>query len=574
MAPTSQLTPATAHQGRLFQYLRLRLMRNASYVAFQRTPVRLATIFASSFLIWIAIFLLSLLGFAVLRQNLPIYGNIIELLFEYLLLALALLLIFSTGLILYGSLFGSPETQFLLTTPATDDQVFAYKYQGAVGFSSWAFVLLGSPILLAYGMIASVPWYFYLIVPLFFAGFVLIPGSLGALFCLAVVNLVPRRTRTLMLTLGLLVLVSVFAWGVSAARSAWRGSFQRASMERLLEQSSAATNPLLPSHWMARGLMAAARAEPGEAFFQLALVSSNGLALYLATTWAAGRLYRRGYNRLATGMMYRRRYRGSALDRILSGMAIFLNPQTRILLVKDFRTFRRDPKQWAQVLIFTGLLTLYFGNIPYLYLEQINWTYQNGISLLNLVATAFLLCAYTGRFVYPMLSLEGKKFWILGLLPLQRERILWGKFAFSALGGLLIAEFLMVLGDVMIGMPPIIIYLHALTVGVLALGLSGLSVGLGAAIPNFQESDPSKIAVGFGGTLNLVVGLLYLVVVIATMAGPLHVYGMDASGPVYVVPDGIGMLVIVGIGVGVLAGILAVFVPLMIGARALREMEF
>src|SRR5262249_585807 len=288
---------------------------------------------------------------------------------------------------------------------------------------------------------------------------------------------------------------------------------------------------LLPSNWMARGLMAAARGEPGEALFQLALVSSNGLFLYLLTAWTARRFYSRGYNRMVAGMMFRKRYRGHLLDRVLSGLAVFLSPQTRLLLVKDFRTFRRDPKQWAQVLIFAGLLSLYLLNLPRLYLEEISWPYQNGISLLNLVATAFLLCAYTGRFIFPMLSLEGKKFWILGLLPLRRERVLWGKFAFSTLGGLFIAEFLMMLCDLMLGMPGLAIGLHALTVAVLALGLSGLSVGLGAAMPNFQETDPSKIAVGFGGTLNLVAGLLYLILVIGLMAGPWHVAAMGSQPP-------------------------------------------
>ena len=60
------------------------------------------------------------------------------------------------------------------------------------------------------------------------------------------------------------------------------------------------------------------------------------------------------------------------------------------------------------------------------------------VSLTNLTATSILLCAYTGRFIYPMLSLEGRKFWILGLLPLKRDRLLWGKFTFSATWALLI----------------------------------------------------------------------------------------------------------------------------------------
>jgi len=566
-------TGPPVNQARLFQQLRWRQIRNGAGVALQRSPVRLATIFLSSFIIWLGVFLLSLGGFYLLQTELSLYGNIVGLLFEYLLLALAVLLIFSSGLILYGSLFNSPETTFLLTTPAADDQVFVYKYQGAIGFSSWAFVLLGSPILLAYGFIAWVPWYFYLLVPLFFVGFVLIPGSLGALLCLVVVNVVPRRPRQLLILGALVVAVVCLAWGIGTIRVAWRSTFFRANMERLLEQSSVTQNPLLPTNWMARGLMAASRGEPGEALFQLALVGSNGLFLYVVTAWAAGRLYRRGYNRMTTGLMQRKRYRGALLDRTLSGLAVFLNPQTRLLLVKDFRTFRRDPKQWAQVLIFTGLLSLYFLNVRRLYLEEISWTYQNGISLLNLVATAFLLCAYTGRFIFPMLSLEGKKFWILGLLPLKRERVLWGKFAFSALGGLVIAEFLMILGDVMLGMPMLVIVLHALTVAVLALGLSGLSVGLGACLPNFQESDPSKIAVGFGGTLNLVAGLMFLMLVIGLMAGPWHFYATSAQ-PNDAVPEHIGLVLGIGVVAGLALGGFAVFVPLLLGAEALRRMEF
>ena len=62
-----------------------------------------------------------------------------------------------------------------------DDQVFAYKFQGAVAFSSWGFLLLGSPILIAYGLRIGdgAPWYFYAVLPLFFLGFVLLPGSIG-----------------------------------------------------------------------------------------------------------------------------------------------------------------------------------------------------------------------------------------------------------------------------------------------------------------------------------------------------------------------------------------------------------
>src|SRR5205085_8102353 len=118
-------------------------------------------------------------------------------------------------LILYSSLFGSPEAAFLLCKPAAADQIFAYKYQGALAFSSWAFVLLGSPILLAYGLVAQVPWYFYVLLPLYFVSFLLLPGSLGALLCLVIVNCAPRRPRQLLIAAALLVLLGVLGWGYS-----------------------------------------------------------------------------------------------------------------------------------------------------------------------------------------------------------------------------------------------------------------------------------------------------------------------------------------------------------------------
>src|ERR1041385_4978535 len=63
---------------------------------------------------------------------------------------------------------------------------------------------------------------------------------------------------------------------------------------------------------------------------------------------------------------------------------------------------------------------------------------------------------------------------------------------------------------------------HMVTIALLAFAFSGLSVGLGAIMPNFRETDPSKIAVGFGGTVNLVAGLLRLALVIVMVAGPIQ----------------------------------------------------
>jgi ABC-2 type transport system permease protein len=376
-----------------------------------------------------------------------------------------------------------------------------------------------------------------------------------------------------------LAVIGIAFWLVSIRPPNLDDALNRDFVERLLEQFSFAQGPLSPNHWMTRGLQSAARGQLGRSVYYLLLVWSNGLFLYVLTTWTAGRLYRRAYNRVATGGALRRRYGGHWLDHALDRIVAFLSPQTRLLIVKDFRTFRRDPTQWAQVLIFTAIMILYFTNMRQFFQGEFGRSYQNLISQTNLAATALLMCAYTGRFIYPMLSLEGRKFWVLGLLPLKRDHLLWGKFAFSATWALLIAEFLVVFSDLMLGIPVWILGLHALIVVVLALGLSGLSVGLGAWMPNFRESDPSKIAVGFGGTLNLVAGLLYLVLILVLMSVPAHLHyavtGLKAEEMLEFHGRRIALWWLgIGMIVGLFLGAAAVVLPLRLGARSLRRMEF
>jgi ABC-2 type transport system permease protein len=549
-------------------------LHNSTATVLHSSPVRLITILLCSLLVWIVVYGASAWGFHQLKiYRIPFAGGIIGTLFDLLFLALAIMLVFSSGIILYSSLFTSAETAFLLSTPAAADQVFAYKYQGAITFSSWAFVLLGSPILIAYGWVFAVPWYFFALLPLFFLGFVLLPGSFGALLCLLVVNCVPHKRKQVLVVTVLVLLAIVALWGYRVALSARAAMTDRDALQRLFGQLTFAQGPLVPSHWMTRGLEAAARGEVPEALYPLALVWSNGLFSYLVAAWTAARLYRRGYNRLATGGTLRRRYGGHWLDRLVSASVAFLHPQTQLLIIKDFRTFRRDPAQWAQMLLFAGLLAFYAANTRQFYQEDIGRPYQQGVSLLNLTATAFLLCAYTGRFIFPMLSLEGRTFWVLGLLPLPRERLLWGKFAFSATGAVVIAEFLVVFSDLLLSMEWFVVGLHALTVVVLAVGLSGLSVGLGAVMPNFRETDPSKIAVGFGGTLNLVTGLLYLLLVIGMMAAPYHLYAA-AGQEVEIKWSAVRGWLGAGMAGGIVLGVIAVTVPLRMGIRALRRMEF
>jgi len=575
------MNSAPVDQAALFRRLRWRLLLNHLSEMRGGGLVRPITILLASLLVWGFVFLVSYYGlsFMTTQAKIPIDGRMVGLLIDLMFFTLGVALTFSTGLILHGSLFSGPETDFLLARPVTADHVFAYKYQTAVGFSSWAFLLLGCPVLLAYGILANAVWWFYLVLPLFFLGFILIPGSLGALIALLLVNLVPKQRRTVMVLLivAVVLIAGLWIWSVVAESRA----IGQVGSDPVSETAGAILNRVafarslwLPNAWVTRGLQAAGRGELGLCLDRLLLLWSHGLFLYIGVTWLSTWLYRRGYNRVATGGDLRRKHGGAWLDQLLLAALFWVHPGTRQLILKDFRTFRRDPQQWGQVLLFTILLVAYFSNIKRMFIRGLEWPYQNALSFLNICAIALLLCTYTGRFIYPLLSLEGRKFWILGLLPLDRDRILWGKFGFSTVGGILLTMPMVLYSDWMLEMPWATMVIHALAIVLLAAGLSGLAVGLGACMPDFRETDPSKIAVGFGGTVNLIVGLLYLMVLLVTVVGPYHISMAFIPNAQEPPPSWSWFAVPIGLILGTVAGFSAITMPLRWGIRTLRQMEF
>ena len=564
-------SPPTADQGHVFRKLRLTLFRNGLRLALNNNRTRLfgtlcTCVVVSFFTYAVGIYLFNELE----KAKVPFKGAIVEALFDLLFFTLGSMLVFSTGIILFASLFTSPESRFLLCSPARADHIFATKFQGAVAFSSWGFVVLGIPIFLAFGTVSGVPWYFYALLPAFLVGYVLVPASVSAALCLLLVRYMPRNRRQFFLFVGLVLVALAGVWLYR-----FLSEFKRTvasngrELNDLIGQFDLLRSSYSPSHWMTRGMMAAARGELVDSLVTLAQVWSNGLLLFILAIAVAKRIYRSAYDRLAGSGRGKKIYKTSWLDRVMESLVFYLDPRTRVLVMKDFRTFRRDPTQWALLIIFGLLMLLGASNFRQYYSADLALMDKYALSLMNLCGTAILLCALLSRFVYPLISLEGRKFWILGLTPISRDQLLWGKFVFASTGSLIIAESLILTSDLLMGLPGEGVLLHGIVLAVIAIGLSALNVGLGAAMPTFKETDPSKIVVGFGGTVNMVCGLGYLVAVIGLMIVPFHAAQLAKGAGSAISP-----WVFSGMPVGLLLGICATAFPLRAGARSLRSMEF
>jgi ABC-2 type transport system permease protein len=479
------------------------------------------------------------------------------------------MLVFSNGIILFGGLFRSRETSFLVALPVRPVSLVLYRLLESVGFSSWAFLFLVSPLLVAYAGDQGLGPSFYPQALAFLLVFLFIPASIGALVTMGLVAGFPRSRRAVLIALAGVVLIAVGWLFADLLELRHRmGPGQEPSAYLLFEKVRFLLHPMMPSYWVSEGITNLGGWDAGRSWLFFRLTLANALFGMLLVALAARFLYLRGW---WAGPGYRasRRIReGCFWRRILPVLLVPLGRGVRTLVIKDVKGFVRDPVQWSQFLIFFGLLAIYFANLRTFQYHHRLAFWKNIIAQLNLAATCLTLSTFTSRFVFPQLSLEGRRFWILGLVPMPRWKILAGKLCFAAAGALVVSLSLVLLSNVMLDVPRRVLALQLVSIAGVSLGLSGMAVGLGAIYPDFQEDNPSKIVSGFGGTLNLVLSLMLVGIVLVLQGTPCSLYmtgklSAEAFVPAAALAAG-GILVVCG---------LAAVVPIAVGVRVFRRME-
>ena len=262
----------------------------------------------------------------------------------------------------------------------------------------------------------------------------------------------------------------------------------------------------------------------GTLFFGFVLLSHTLFFGYLASTRSGGFFFgalsavnSRGSGPTASQALGQAPLAPRLLDR-LAKLLWWGRADARALLVKDIRTFLRDATQWGQSLILLGLLIAYIVNLRHFSHRLTSDFWIDLTSYLNLGACALNLATLTTRFVFPQISLEGKRIWIIGMAPLGLRRTLMAKFLFCTAVSMTVTMALVGASCAMLSIPAQRVVYFTLTIGVMAFTLNALAVGLGAVYPNFREDNPSKIVSGFGGTLCLVLSFLYIVGMLSLMA--------------------------------------------------------
>lgn len=508
---------------------KLRMLANRFDQAARDAPIKLITTLVFVLLIWGGLYVLfrGTLGFINQRVLEGIVA--VPLVFQFFFIALAVMLVFSNAIIAYGGLFGRGEAEYLLAAPMHPRHIVVLRYIESLFFASWSLLLLGLPLMAAMAHSSRAPWPFYVFFTGFFLLFVPIPAAVGLVAAWAAARYFPRSRVAVLILVGAALILGGTLYGLRTVSETTAGGVFW--LKRFFDQMAMLQNAFLPNQWVAEGIAAAAEGRYADAGFYLFVTGANALFLSWVAVWLVSSRLAPAFAKAqaAAGGPLLGASGGAIVSRLAGVPFAFLPKPLRLLACKDVRCFVRDPVQWSQMVILLGLLALYVSNVGRLGGGVGSGDWVLLISFLNLTAVSLILATFTSRFVFPLVSLEGQQFWLLGLLPLRRDRIVWAKFAYAftitlAAGLLVIA---LSVGSLSLG--PHLMIAQLVIVAAVCAGLCGTAVGLGACWPIFTQRNAARIASGFGGTINLILSVILVVLTLAGVAAA-GVYARAAPG--------------------------------------------
>lgn len=580
------MRPADFYQ--LMMAVNLRILRRR--IEAMRRQSRLMLTVLGTFILgyWVVGYVLFREGFDFLGRF-PGMGNMLIDRMLYMFFAfLFVMLAFSNMVIGYSAIFKGQETQWMLTLPVRHTDVFRCKLIETALLSSWAFLFLSAPLLLAYGQSQQVNVLFYVKAFLLFIPFIAIPASLGLLAILLVVRFVQRRmfqwtlvaTATLVIVAALTLMQPENIEQVPQIQS-------YGVIEKLMANSRLAVQPFWPSAWVTRGIIAWGEGQESQGIFYFGLLTSNALMAGMVCFMVSRKSFYEGWslNHSQASAPVGNRWLDNPiivkgpglLSRVLSHVP-FVSPPMRALIVKDVKVFWRDTAQWSQVVIFFGLLGMYVLNLRTVSYRWQSEFWGHFLAFLTMGTSTMTLSTLTTRFVYPQLSLEGKRLWMVGMMPGGLRLVLLEKFWLSSVASMLVTTTLTLVSCFTLRLPGHLTAVFVTTIILMSFSLCSVAVSIGALFPNFGtgstanrvDDNPARIVSGFGGTLCFVVSLVYIVLMIGAQAMPLY----DAA-PMHALrltnPSSITM---VAWGLSIALSLVTIVVPMRLAMRHIRSLEF
>ena len=483
------------------------------------------------------------------------------------------LLVVSNMITGIATLYRSTEIPFMIAKPMPYRAVFMSQFSDNLAYSSWSLAVLGIPLILAWGIVFKVAWWWVAAAVLLGLWPMIIISAVAGATALMCLVWVARVTSPRIA--GLLVILVVAASIAGAVINRNRGfivegAARKSNVERYLSGlSREAKAPALPSGWLTASMRAVTRGDFKRSLFLTGLLSMTGLVFLRWLSVAAGKTYYKSWT--AFNEMTGRSARGEPI----SSARAFTNGRipnpVGAMLRKDLLQFSRSPSQWAQFLILSAFLLIYLLNLVYVS-TRFNFDapyWKTMVLFLNFAFSGFILATLSVRFVFPLISLEGRGFWVVRSAPVTTKLIFWEKFFLAFIVFMGLCELIVLFSNKVLHVEGMIVLLTTTAIFLMGATLTGLGIGMGAIFPDFKDESPMRIASSPGGVLTVVISLVYVGLMVAILAWPARGYFLYLMGRA---PFPAERAVIALLGV-LLLNAIALVLPIRLGYKMLSSRD-
>ncbi|MFH0765948.1 MAG: hypothetical protein V2A61_05980 [Calditrichota bacterium] len=472
-----------------------------------------------------------------------------------------------------ATLYRSNEISFLFSKPIPYNRVYVGRFVDNLAYSSWSLAVLGAPIVIAWGIVFEVSWgiivaaIFFGLVPLVF-----IAAEIGSAILTGLVFLARKTSPRLAMLLVTLAVLASIAWAVQQRNRGLvvEGAARTSTVERYLASLSRENLvPVTPPHWLTGAMRALRRGDFRRAAFLAGLLTLTAAVWLRWLSVSSKRLYYSSWIAFEeiTGRKTRSVNSKSAWRFTRSWIPNPLNAMLR----KDLLQFLRNPSQWGQFLILIAFLLIYLLNLVYISsrLNFDNPYWKTMVLFLNFAFTGFILATLSVRFVYPLISLEGRGFWLIRKAPVSVSLLFWEKFFLAFVVFMGLCEMIVFFSNHVLHTTGAMMILTTAATFMMGAALTGLAIGMGALFPDFKDESPMRIASTPGGVLTVVISLIYVGIMVAILAWPAKGYFLYLVGRGQF-PAGRALVALIGV---VLVNALILLLPVKFGHRAIQTRD-
>lgn len=489
--------------------------------------VRTATslFFLFGFVFWVGLFALMIWLIGTFHE-VEVFGPILtRKLMELLLMGMFGLLCFSNTVTSLSTFYLSDDLELLLSLPVPRWQFHMARLIDTMAQSSWMIVVFGLPVFIAYGITHHATAAYYLTLLVVLPSFILVPVSIGIILSSLMVTIFPaRRLRELLVFAGIasLVFVVVMLRVFRPERLVDAASFE--SLAAYVAELQAPIPLLIPPRWASDVLLDTLTGRP-ISMVSMGLLVSGAIAMTGVGRWVTDALYDKGRARSQEAREARLAKAGW-LDTLLQVVTKPLSSAQRAVVIKDVKSFVRDPGQWSQLLLVGSIVVISLVSVAALPVDVVRgpWmgTFRNVLAFLVLGLIGFVMAALAARFQFTAVSMEGRAWWIVRSSPITAREYLWSKILPGLIPMIFVGELLAVASTWILGAGPFLMAVATGTAFFLSLGIAGVAVGMGAIFPDFKVDNAARAAAGPAGVLFMVTSLCLVFGVIALETYPVY----------------------------------------------------